>query len=68
MQMKLYLIETFQYNDYANKLALAKIGDAPQCKQRPMPEVPRVGDQPNPHHWPRGKQPDRYPPRVDHPS
>ncbi len=28
--MKQYLIETFQYNDYANKLALAKIRDLPE--------------------------------------
>jgi uncharacterized damage-inducible protein DinB len=27
MQMKAYLIETFEYNDYANKLALAKMRD-----------------------------------------
>jgi len=27
MQMKSYLIETFQYNDHANKLALAKMGE-----------------------------------------
>ncbi len=28
--MKQYLIETFQYNDYANKLALAKIRELPE--------------------------------------
>ena len=30
MQVKQYLIETFQYNDYANKLALAKIKELPE--------------------------------------
>src|SRR5258706_10755042 len=30
MQMKQYLIETFQYNDYANELALAKIRELPE--------------------------------------
>jgi uncharacterized damage-inducible protein DinB len=30
MEMKQYLIETFQYNDYANKLALAKIREIPE--------------------------------------
>ena len=29
MEMKEYLIDTFQYNDYANKLALAKIRELP---------------------------------------
>ncbi|MEO7539297.1 MAG: DinB family protein [Pyrinomonadaceae bacterium] len=28
--MKQYLLETFQYNDYANKLALAKIRELPE--------------------------------------
>lgn len=30
MKMQDYLIETFQYNDYANKLALAKMRDLPE--------------------------------------
>jgi uncharacterized damage-inducible protein DinB len=30
MQMKQYLIETFQYNDHANKLALRKVGELPE--------------------------------------
>jgi Uncharacterized protein conserved in bacteria len=30
MQMKQYLIETFRYNDYANKLALEKIRSLPE--------------------------------------
>jgi len=30
MQMKEYLLEAFQYNDYANKLALAKIHEIPE--------------------------------------
>lgn len=30
MEMKQYLVDTFRYNDYANKLALAKIGELPK--------------------------------------
>jgi len=30
MEMKEYLLETFRYNDYANKLALAKIHEMPE--------------------------------------
>lgn len=30
MEMKQYLFETFKYNDYANKLALAKIRELPE--------------------------------------
>jgi uncharacterized damage-inducible protein DinB len=30
MQMKQYLIDTFQFNDYANKLSLAKTRDLPE--------------------------------------
>ena len=33
MQMKQYLIETFQYNDYANKLALEKIKQLPEKEE-----------------------------------
>ena len=30
MEMKQYLLDTFRYNDYANKLALAKITELPE--------------------------------------
>jgi uncharacterized damage-inducible protein DinB len=30
MEMKQYLIDTFRYNDYANKLALAKVRELPE--------------------------------------
>jgi uncharacterized damage-inducible protein DinB len=33
MEMKQYLKETFQYNDYANKLALAKIREIPEKEE-----------------------------------
>ena len=33
MRMKDYLIETFRYNDHANKLALAKIREVPEKEQ-----------------------------------
>jgi uncharacterized damage-inducible protein DinB len=33
MEMKQYLLETFQYNDYANKLALVKIREIPEKEE-----------------------------------
>jgi uncharacterized damage-inducible protein DinB len=33
MDMKQYLLETFRYNDYANKLALAKINEIPEKEE-----------------------------------
>src|SRR4051812_42375983 len=33
MQMKEYLIEAFEYNDFANRLALAKIGELSEQRE-----------------------------------
>jgi len=33
MEMKQYLIETFRYNDYANKLALSKVLELPEKQE-----------------------------------
>ena len=33
MEMKQYLLDTFRYNDYANKLALAKITELPENEE-----------------------------------